>query len=1029
MANTVSIISYANTFGDLVTTLNAVSKENNDLAANNYIKPTGTLYLNEPTLGLQVANNAVVQGGLQVQGIGSYGYIQNNLRVDQQVYFTNTTLGLTNSGQANIGGPLLALATANSIIASNNITVGGNTFAVGSIFGANNLTIAGSTRLIGTTLINGTTTVANSLSVSGDTGVAGTTRSDKFVANTSATVPNLYVTGFLDAGTVLSQLNIVTANNLTTDFGYINHLQANSGINTSSLTASTINTSKLDTATANVSTTFNAASANGFINNLQVGSQLSVQGNFVINGDTVFNSNTFTINSGSSVGQISSYTVNRGTANAELRWNEPLSYWDINDVSTGDFHRILTTQQLEGSLTSTSTTNPISAAAANTLNTRITNANVAMQSLTGTSGSYANAAFSTANAAFAAANNVIPQIIPAWNTANASYIRANTSVNTITGTNGQVSPTDGAISLLSNNGIQIVAAANTFYVNNPQDVRTTASPTFAGLTLSSALGITQGGTGGTSSSQALQNLLPSTIGVPNGYVLGTSGGSGASYSWVAGGTGGGGGSATPGTTVTTNRLSYTASTNQTTFTTPTYVTGSGQLRVYVNGVRQYTSDYTESSTTSVTMNSGLNSGDTVFIEVDAYTTYAYYANNITITTPYGSIDSSANTIEQAIYSIESKKAPLAAPTFTGIPTSTTAPLGTSNTWIATTAFVNNQLNAGTTTTYSMSISGNAGTVNNGLYSNQVYTDPSWITISKGKVGLGSVDNTADANKRVNSAKFADTANTIAGSSVTGAVASATYATTAGSVSGSVSYATSAGSATNATNATNDSNGYKIVSVSSGTQTIAGDKTFTGNMSIGGPGKYMYVSGLANFTTAFAGASFGQATPNGTYAAYVQPNPSGGQGLACQNYNVNPGLLAFSSSTGSALQAFHYGNLNTSTLVGTITTNGSGVSLNTASDYRLKQNIVPLTDAVIRLKQLKPRNFIWKNNTDLGNVDGFIAHELQNVVPQAVQGEKDGVDENGKPKYQSIDTNMLVPLLTAALQEALARIEVLESKIK
>ena len=62
MANTISILSYANTFGDWIVTTNALTKENNDLAANNYIKSTGTLYLNSPTLGLQVANVAIIQG-------------------------------------------------------------------------------------------------------------------------------------------------------------------------------------------------------------------------------------------------------------------------------------------------------------------------------------------------------------------------------------------------------------------------------------------------------------------------------------------------------------------------------------------------------------------------------------------------------------------------------------------------------------------------------------------------------------------------------------------------------------------------------------------------------------------------------------------------------------------------------------------------------------------------------------------------------------------------------------------------------
>ena len=62
MANTVSILSYANTFGDWIVTTNALARENNDFAANNYIKPSGTLYLNDPNLGLQVANVAMGPG-------------------------------------------------------------------------------------------------------------------------------------------------------------------------------------------------------------------------------------------------------------------------------------------------------------------------------------------------------------------------------------------------------------------------------------------------------------------------------------------------------------------------------------------------------------------------------------------------------------------------------------------------------------------------------------------------------------------------------------------------------------------------------------------------------------------------------------------------------------------------------------------------------------------------------------------------------------------------------------------------------
>ena len=71
MANTVTILSYANTFGDWIVTTNALVKENDDLAANNYVKTSGTLYLNDATLGLQVANTAIIAGQLQVSGIGS----------------------------------------------------------------------------------------------------------------------------------------------------------------------------------------------------------------------------------------------------------------------------------------------------------------------------------------------------------------------------------------------------------------------------------------------------------------------------------------------------------------------------------------------------------------------------------------------------------------------------------------------------------------------------------------------------------------------------------------------------------------------------------------------------------------------------------------------------------------------------------------------------------------------------------------------------------------------------------------------
>ena len=129
-------------------------------------------------------------------------------------------------------------------------------------------------------------------------------------------------------------------------------------------------------------------------------------------------------------------------------------------------------------------------------------------------------------------------------------------------------------------------------------------------------------------------------------------------------------------------------------------------------------------------------------------------------------------------------------------------------------------------------------------------------------------------------------------------------------------------------------------------------------------------------------------------------------------------------TGSVgrLIEFHYNNGG----VGTITTDGSNTAYNTGSDYRLKENIVDLADGITRLKTLKPCRFNFKANTSK-TVDGFLAHEVT-AVPEAITGVKDDVDSEGKPIYQCIDQSKLVPLLTAALQEAIAKIETLEAKV-
>jgi hypothetical protein len=116
-----------------------------------------------------------------------------------------------------------------------------------------------------------------------------------------------------------------------------------------------------------------------------------------------------------------------------------------------------------------------------------------------------------------------------------------------------------------------------------------------------------------------------------------------------------------------------------------------------------------------------------------------------------------------------------------------------------------------------------------------------------------------------------------------------------------------------------------------------------------------------------------------------------------------------------------------TLTGFIQVNTSSVTYSTTSDYRLKENVVPLTGAIDRLQQIPVHRFNFI--ADPGNtVDGFIAHEAQAVVPECATGEKDAVDEEGNPVYQGIDQSKLVPLLTAALQEAIAEIASLKDRV-
>ena len=150
---------------------------------------------------------------------------------------------------------------------------------------------------------------------------------------------------------------------------------------------------------------------------------------------------------------------------------------------------------------------------------------------------------------------------------------------------------------------------------------------------------------------------------------------------------------------------------------------------------------------------------------------------------------------------------------------------------------------------------------------------------------------------------------------------------------------------------------------------------------------------------------------------LQPN---GQAYQTRIWNANSTNIYIDNSS-SCGYVFSYGAASYFAAT-------TAASFTVASDYRLKENFAPLTSAIERIKQLKPIKFSYKENnkmsmpwgTDL--VDGFLAHEFAEVIPFAVTGEKDAVDENNEIKAQSLDMTKAVPLLVAAIQELNAKVE-------
>ena len=169
---------------------------------------------------------------------------------------------------------------------------------------------------------------------------------------------------------------------------------------------------------------------------------------------------------------------------------------------------------------------------------------------------------------------------------------------------------------------------------------------------------------------------------------------------------------------------------------------------------------------------------------------------------------------------------------------------------------------------------------------------------------------------------------------------------------------------------------------------------------------------------FVGLTSGAAI-GGRLSAAVSGNNAGV--FICDSANFP--LVAWARSSSSELVYFGYGSSGGN--VGTITTNGTTTSYNVTSDYRLKHDVKPMVSGLSTVSALKPCIYKWNANNSYG--EGFIAHELQAIIPEAVSGEKDAINKDGSIKSQGVDYSKIVVHLVAAIQELSAKVAILEAK--
>lgn len=440
-----------------------------------------------------------------------------------------------------------------------------------------------------------------------------------------------------------------------------------------------------------------------------------------------------------------------------------------------------------------------------------------------------------------------------------------------------------------------------------------------------------------------------------------------------------------------------------------------------------------------------------------------------------------NTEFDAIATAVATKADLASPALTGTPTAPTASSGTNTTQIATTAFVTSAMAAaGAGTVTSVAVTSSDATVTGSPITGSGTIDIALNTVSVAKGGTGQTSYTDGQLLIGNSSGNTLTKATLtagSGVSITNGNGSITIAATGTSgvstfsggttgltpstatsgaitlggtlavANGGTGSTTASGARTNlglGTIATQNSSSVSITGGSisgitdlaiadggTGASTASAARTNLGlgTMATASTSDYVnvasgqFITGEKAFTNV---TGFGADNPGTTWNVYVKGQNTH-PAMFLETGGSSAQGIALATNGATVAQVFYWGSAATpGSAVGGINVTSTTTSYSTSSDYRLKTNVQPMTDAVAKVKALKPVTYTWKKDGSAGQ--GFIAHELQAVFPDAVTGEKDAVDANGTPKYQGVDTSFLVGALTAALQEALARIEALEAKV-